>query len=45
VRRILRGAEPSNYTLSSFVLGIVTSPAFQMKAEPAAETATAPAVH
>ncbi|MEZ5419968.1 MAG: DUF1592 domain-containing protein [Vicinamibacterales bacterium] len=44
VRRILRGGEPTRYALSSFVLGIVTSPAFQMKADPAVESTTAPAV-
>ena len=45
IRRILRGAAASDYTLSSFVLGIVASPAFQMNTDLPVESTTAPAVH
>ncbi|HVZ21363.1 MAG TPA: DUF1592 domain-containing protein [Vicinamibacterales bacterium] len=39
VRRIARDAAAQNYRFSSVVLGIVTSPAFQMKKAPAPEHA------
>jgi hypothetical protein len=39
VRTIERGAEADDYRFSSFVLGVVRSPAFRMKAAaPAVET-------
>jgi len=41
VRRIVRDAEKNGYKFSSFINGIVSSPAFQMRAERPAETTTA----
>ncbi|MGE0814162.1 MAG: DUF1592 domain-containing protein [Vicinamibacterales bacterium] len=41
IRRVIRGAESKDFALSAFVLGIATSPAFQMNVESAAETTTA----
>jgi hypothetical protein len=40
VRRIVRDAEKNGYKFSSFINGIVSSPAFQMRAERGAETIT-----
>ena len=40
VRRIIRDAEPGGYRLSSFIEGVVESPAFRMSAPPAAATLT-----
>jgi hypothetical protein len=45
IRRIIREAEANDYRLSSFVLGIATSPAFQMNEEPAAAAAPTVAAH
>jgi hypothetical protein len=42
VRRIVGDAEKNGYRFSSFVSGIVNSPAFQMRAEPPVETTMAP---
>ena len=40
VRRMIRDAEPDGYRLSSFIEGVVASPAFRMSAPPAAATLT-----
>jgi hypothetical protein len=40
IRRILRDAEANEYRLSAFVLGVATSPAFQMNVEPSAAATT-----
>jgi hypothetical protein len=37
VRRIVREAEAQNFRISSFVLGVASSPAFQMNSQPTAE--------
>jgi hypothetical protein len=41
VRTIVRGAERNNYRLSSFILGVIKSPAFQMSKADDALTTTA----
>ncbi len=41
VRRIVREAEKQGYKMSSFVIGVASSPAFQMNMQPAAEPTTA----
>ena len=41
IRRIVRDAEKQQYRLSSFVLGVAASPAFQMNTQPAAEPTAA----
>ena len=43
IRRIVRDAEKQNYKMSSFVMGVAASPAFQMNTQPAVEPSTAPA--
>ncbi len=40
IRRIVRDAEKQNFRLSSFVLGVASSPAFQMNTQMVAEPAT-----
>ena len=40
IREIVRQAEDSDYRMSSFILGVATSPAFQMKGGVEAETET-----
>ena len=40
IREIVRKAEASDYRMSSFILGVATSPAFQMKGGVEAETET-----
>jgi Protein of unknown function (DUF1585) len=40
IRAIVRGAEQNRNRISSFILGIVTSPAFQMSRTPANATTT-----
>ena len=45
VRKVLRSAETNKYALSSFVMAIVSSPAFQMNTDVPVESTTAPAVH
>jgi mono/diheme cytochrome c family protein len=43
VRRVIRGAARQDYRLSSFILGVVGSPAFQMNTAIAPEITAAPA--
>ena len=43
IRRIVRDAEKQNYKMSSFVMGVAASPAFQMNTQPAVEPITAAA--
>ena len=39
VRRVIRGAATHDYRLSSFILGVADSPAFQMNTQPAGRDA------
>jgi mono/diheme cytochrome c family protein len=43
VRRVIRGAAAQDYRLSSFILGVVNSPAFQMNTAIAPESTATPA--
>jgi hypothetical protein len=43
VRRVIRGAARQDYRLSSFILGVVSSPAFQMNTAIAPDITAAPA--